>query len=39
MIMHLGKDFWWVIKIVEFFIKFLTAWSKDNNEDTPAGEV
>jgi len=37
--MHLGKDFWWIVRIVEFFIKFLTEWSKENNEDTPKGEV
>lgn len=37
--MHLGKDFWKIIKLIQFIINFLTAWSKENNEDTPSGEV
>lgn len=37
--MHLGKDFWFVLKIIEFIIKVLREWSKENNEDTPTGEV
>lgn len=37
--MKLGKDFWKVIQFINFLIKFLTEWSKNNNEDTPAGEV
>lgn len=37
--MHLGKDFWFVLKIVEFIIRVLKEWSKNENEDTPEGEV
>ncbi len=37
--MHLGKDFWLIIKIIEFIIRVLKDWSKENNEDTPNGEV
>jgi len=37
--MKLGKDFWKVLKFIDFILKFLTAWSKHENEDTPDGEV
>jgi len=37
--MHLGQDFWLIIKIVEFIIRVLREWSKENNDDTPQGEV
>jgi hypothetical protein len=37
--MHLGKDFWFVVKLLEFLIKFLREWSKDNNDDTPKDQV
>lgn len=37
--MHLGKDFWWIVKLIKFLIGFLEAWSKENNEDTPVGEI
>lgn len=37
--MKLGTDFWKILRLVEFIINFLKAWSKENNEDTPKGEV
>jgi len=37
--MHLGKDFWLILKIIEFIIRCLKEWSKENNHDTPPGEV
>ena len=37
--MHLGKDFWFILKIVEFILKCLKEWSKDNNDDTEEGKV
>lgn len=37
--MHLGKDFWKVIRLFKFIISFFEAWSRKENEDTPDGEV
>jgi len=37
--MHLGTDFWLIIKLIEFIIKVLKAWSEENNEDTEKGKV
>jgi len=37
--MHLGKDFWFILKIIEFVIRVLKEWAKENNDDTPAGTV
>jgi len=35
--MHLGSDFWWVIRILELIVKFFT-WLNDNEnaENPPA---
>ena len=37
--MHLGKDFWWIIKLFGLIVKVLTQLGKEENEDTPSGEV
>ena len=37
--MKLGTDFWLVLKLIQFILDFFKAWSKENNEDTPKGEV
>jgi len=37
--MNLGKDFWFIIKLVEFIIRVLKEWAKENNDDTPEGEI
>jgi len=37
--MHLGKDFWLILKLFEFIIRVLRDWSKENNDDTPSGTV
>ena len=37
--MHLGKDFWFILKIIEFVIRVLKEWSKENNDDTEPGAV
>lgn len=37
--MELGKDFWFVIWLLKIIIEILERFSKDNNSDTPAGQV
>lgn len=37
--MHLGRDFWWIVKLLEFIMRCLKLWSQEENEDTPKGEV
>ncbi len=37
--MKLGADFWLILKVVEFVIRMLKAWSEEENEDTPKGQV
>jgi len=37
--MLLGKDFWKVLNFLKTIISFFEWWSKDNNDDTPKGEV
>ena len=33
--MHLGKDFWWIVRLFALIVKVLTQLGKDENEDTP----
>lgn len=37
--MKLGKDFWFIIKLLEIIVRVLTELGKNGNEDTPDGEV
>lgn len=36
--MHLGKDFWFILKILRLIIRVLGELGKTENEDTPDGE-
>lgn len=36
--MHLGKDFWWIIKLFRIVIEVLSQFGKTENEDTPEGQ-
>jgi len=37
--MHLGKDFWFIIKLLRIIMRILEELGKNDNEDTPEGEV
>lgn len=37
--MNFGKDFWFIIKLLHMFIKVLAELGKEENGDTPKGEV
>jgi len=37
--MHLGKDFWFIVKLLQIIIRVLEELGKNGNEDTPDGEV
>lgn len=37
--MHLGKDFWFIIKILKMIMRVLEEFGKTDNEDTPSGQV
>ncbi len=37
--MHLGKDFWFIIKLIQVIAEALSVFGKKENEDTPDGEV
>lgn len=37
--MHFGKDFWFIVKLIEIIWRILTELGKDDNEDTPDGEI
>jgi len=37
--MKFGKDFWIILKILQFVINAFTEWSKTENEDTPDGKI
>lgn len=36
--MHLGKDFWFILKIFRIIIQILSQLAKEENVDTPPGE-
>lgn len=36
--MHLGKDFWFILKIFRIIIEILSQLGKEENGDTPTGE-
>jgi len=36
--MHLGKDFWFILKILRLIIEALSTLAKSDNEDTPDGK-
>ena len=36
--MRFGKDFWIILKILQFVINAITMWGKEENEDTPNGQ-
>lgn len=38
-IMKLGADFFKIVQLIEFIIRVLKEWSKENNEDSPKGSV
>lgn len=35
--MHLGKDFWFILKILRLIVEVLSNLGKTDNEDTPDG--
>lgn len=37
-IMNLGKDFWFILKILRIIIEVLSQIGKKENDDTPAGQ-
>ena len=37
--MHLGKDFWFIVKLFQIIIRVLAEFSKEENGDTPNGEI
>lgn len=37
--MHFGKDFWFILKILEIVIKILRELGMNGNEDTPDGQI
>lgn len=37
--MHLGKDFWWIVRLFALIVRVLTELGKTENEDTPDGQV
>ena len=37
--MHLGKDFWFIIKIFQILVEILRKLGMEENGDTPDGEV
>lgn len=36
--MHLGKDFWFILRILRIIIEILSQIGKQENEDTPDGD-
>lgn len=36
--MHLGKDFWFILRIFRIIIEILSQLAKEENGDTPDGE-
>jgi len=38
-VVHLGKDFWWIVKLFGLIVKMLVELGKTENEDTPDGQV
>lgn len=36
--MHLGRDFWFILKIFRIIIEILSKLAKEENGDTPKGE-
>lgn len=37
--MHLGKDFWFIVKLFRIIIAVLEQFSRQENGDTPEGEI
>jgi len=37
--LHLGKDFWFIIEIIKIVLKILEELGKNGNGDTPEGHV
>ena len=37
-VVHFGKDFWIILKILKFIINAFSEWGKTENEDTPDGK-
>lgn len=37
--MHLGKDFWFIVKLLKIIIAIFEQLGKDDNEDTEPGQV
>jgi len=37
--MHLGKDFWFIVKLLKIIMRILEELGKNDNEDTPEGQV
>ena len=35
--MHLGKDFWWILKLFRIIVDVLSQLGKEENDDTDAG--
>jgi len=37
--MNFGKDFWFIVKIIEIIWRILVELGKNGNDDTPKGEI
>lgn len=37
--MKLGKDFWFIVWLLKIVIEILERLGKENNDDTPAGNI
>lgn len=37
--MNLGKDFWWIVRILELVVKFFTWLNQHENGDNPPPET